>query len=147
MAPRGFDRYMVALGMGTHPKFARLTHAEFRAHIVGVLAIAAMSPVRGMLLIGDLPAEAVHIARAAGVSERTARSAMYKLIEVGVLIDDEEHDCLRVHNWDDMNPSPKTDRNNAERQRRFRARNARVTTAVTARNGREVEEEVEGEEE
>lgn len=121
MSPRQkFDRYMVALGVGTHPKLARLTDAEWRAHIGGVLAVAAMSQIRGRLLVGDLPAEPIDIASAAGVSEKVAESAMRKLLAVGVLLGDDEYGCLRVHDWDDVNPPPKTDNTAAERQQRRR---------------------------
>ena len=151
MTQRAFNSYMVQIGMGTHPKFARLTDGEFRAHVVGVLAVAAMSPVRGSLLVGEIPAEPVDVAATAGVSEKVARSAMEKLQAVGVLEQDEEHGCLRVHDWGDINPAPRNDPSNAERQRRHRERNAlrngkvtqSVTAPVTASNTDE--EEVEGE--
>lgn len=119
MAPRGYDRYMIAHGMGTHPKLARLTDSEFRAHVVGVLAVAAMAPVRGRLLVGPLPAEPADIAIAAGVTKRVASSALRKLEAVGVLRRDEEHDCLRVHDWEDINPPPGS---STERMQRHRAR-------------------------
>ncbi len=148
MAPRRYDRYMLAIGIGTHPKFATLTDSEFRAHVAGVLAVAAMSPIRGSLLVGDLPAEAVHIAAAAGVPRKIALTTMEKLRAIGVLEQDDEHGCLRVHDWEDINPPPKADRGNAERQARHRARNALrnaprnadVTPSVTTA---EVEVEVE----
>jgi hypothetical protein len=119
---RAFDRYMVALGMGTHPKLARLTDTERCAHVFGVLAIAAMAPIRGCLIVGELPAEAADVAVAAGVPVKAAQSAIAKLRDIGILQHDAEHDCLRVHDWDDYNPEPKTDRTHAERQRRYRER-------------------------
>jgi hypothetical protein len=133
---------MLRLGIGTHHKFARLTDGEFRAHVAGVLAIAAASPTRGCLLIGEQAAEAVDIARAAGVSPRVARAAIAKLQAVGVLLEDEENRCLRVHDWDDVNPAPKADSTNAERQRRHRntRRNGGVTPDVTPPEVKKLEE-------
>lgn len=115
MSPRKFSRYMVEIGMGTNPKLARLTDSEFRAHVVGVLAVAAMATPRGCLLVGKLPAEPVDIAAAAGVPEKVAASALRKLEQVGILEPDETLKCLRIHDWDDINPSP-----GAERTRRWR---------------------------
>lgn len=122
MSRRSFDRYMVQVGMGSHPKFARLTDSEFRAHIVGVLSVAALAPIRGCLLVGELEAEPADIARAAGVTVRVAISAVVKLQALGVLYRDVELGCLRVHDWSDINPEPRVDATNAERQRRLRAR-------------------------
>ena len=157
MSRRPFNRYMVEIGMGTNAKLADLNDSEFRAHVVGVLSVAASSPVRGCLLVGQLPAKASHIARAAGVSPKVAASAMAKLEELGVLEADPEHGCLRVHDWDDYNPPPKADKTAAERKRRQRERecHAYVTpqsrrdigdvTALVTPPEVEVEVEVEGE--
>ena len=117
-----FDKYMIHVDIGTDEKFATLSDAEFRAHVVGVLAVAAKSPVRGVLLVGDAVAAPVHIARRAGVSERVASSAIRKLTALGVLRHDEEYDALRVVNFEKYNPAPKVDTTAAERQRRHRAR-------------------------
>lgn len=125
MSKRPFDRYMVQHGMGTNPKLADLNDSEFRAHVVGVLCVASTAAFRGCLMVGDVPATARHVALAAGVSERVAASAMKKLVAVGILRPDDELGCLRVHDWDDLNPSPKTDNTAAERQRRYRERHAR----------------------
>lgn len=148
-----FDRYMIRYSAGTHPKFATFTDGERCAHFLGVLPIAAQSPVRGCLLVGDLPAEAAHVAAVAGVSRKTAASAMKKAQAGGMLEHDADRGCLRVHDWDDHNPAPKQDRTNAERQKRFRDRQSNaVTNAVT--NGsvtppevKKLKLEVEGEEE
>jgi hypothetical protein len=121
--PRKFDRYMVQIGMGTNPKLAPLTDSEFRAHAVGVLAIAAAAPYRGCLMVGAMRADAKHVALAAGVTERVAKTAMAKLCQAGVLSEDLELGCLRVHDWDDINPSPREDKTAADRQRRWRERN------------------------
>lgn len=132
MSPRrAFDRYMVQIGMGTNPKLAPLTDSEFRAHVVGVLAIAASAPFRGCLLVGDSRADARHIALTAGVTERVAKSAVTKLCNVGVLFEDPEFGCLRVHDWDEINPQPKADPTAAERQQRWRDRHAK-RNGVTA---------------
>lgn len=120
MTPRGFDRYFLRLGAGSHPKFATLTDSERCAHFLGVLALAAASPTRGCLLVGDLPAAPAHVAAAAGVTKAVAASALRKLEAIGVLYHDEERECLRVHDWDDVNPPPKVDATAAERQRRYR---------------------------
>lgn len=122
MSPRKFDRYMVHVAMGSHPKLGGLTDSEYRAHISGVLAIAAVAPIRGCLLVGDINAEPAHIAKTAGVTPRAAKSALAKLTELGVLYRDEELGCLRVHDWADINPEPKKDATSAERQRRLRER-------------------------
>jgi len=122
MGRRSFDRYMVQVGMGSHPKFARLSDSEFRAHVVGVLSVAAIAPIRGCLLVGELEAEPADIARAAGVTVRVASSAVSKLQALGVLYRDDELGCLRVHDWDDINPEPRVDATAAERQRRLRER-------------------------
>lgn len=141
MARRLFDRYMIALGIGRNDKLAGLTDSEFRAHVVGVLAIAAKSPVRGYLLVAEgVEATAEHIANQAGgkVTRRIAQSAMDKLVDVGVLLRDDEMDAWRVHDWDEVNPPPKRDETAADRQRRHRAkvaakqgRHAPVTATVT----------------
>ncbi len=44
MARRAFDRYMLVIGLGTHPKLADLTDGEFRAHVVGVRGRGAPEP-------------------------------------------------------------------------------------------------------
>ncbi len=123
-----FDRFMVHVDVGTDEKLAQLTDVERLCHIAGVLAVAAKSPVRGRLLVGDREATPREIAKRADVSVRVARSTMDKLIDVGVLTRDDDLDCWRVHNWERFNPDPKQDRTNAERQARYRAKR------VTGRN-------------
>jgi hypothetical protein len=124
-----FDRFMVHVDIGRDEKLARLTDAERICHVAGVLALAAKSPIRGRLLVGDLEASPREVGRMAAVSDRVAKSTIDKLLAVGVLVHDEEYGCLRVHNWERFNPEPKDDPSNAERQARWRDRNA-------ARNGR-----------
>lgn len=149
MTRRAFNRFMVDENIGHNLKLVTLTPAERWCHLAGVLAIAAKSPVRGRLLIGNTRAEAVHIARQAGVSKTTATSTLRKLRAIGVLIEDEEYRCERVHDWEDWNPEPRVDRTNAERQARYRERhntlrNGQGNGVITPSNA--VEVEVEGEE-
>jgi hypothetical protein len=135
---RDFDRFMVHVDIGTDEKLAGLSDAERLCHIAGVFAIAAKSPVRGCLLVGDVEAEPKHVAKRADVSERVARSTLAKLQEVGVLVRDEELGCWRVHNWAKFNPDPKKDATAAERQsrRRDRLRRERNETAPSRRDTR-----------
>jgi hypothetical protein len=143
-----FDRFMVHVDIGTDEKLARLTDAERLCHIAGVLAIAAKSPVRGRLLVGEHRAGPVEVARRAGVSTRVAKSTIDKLAAVGILVHDDEYDCWRVHHWERFNPEPRNDPTNAERQARHKAKrkasnaggNGEVTPPVTP-----PEVEVEGE--
>jgi hypothetical protein len=128
---RTFDRFMVHVHIGSHPKFARLTDAEFRAVVAGVLPLAAMSSIRGRLLIADQPVEPRDVAHQARVSTRVASSAMEKLRAVGVIVPDEELNCERVHDFEDWNPAPKVDTTNAERQARYRAK---LKTQTASRN-------------
>lgn len=125
MTRRKFSRYMVAIGAGTHVKFARLSDSERCAHFLGILSIAAQAPIRGCLLVGEQEAGAAEIAREAGVSKRVASSTLTKLKEIGVLTRDDDLHCWVVHDWSDVNPEPKEDRTNAERQARYRARRAK----------------------
>jgi hypothetical protein len=131
-----FDRYMVAVGAARHVKFRRLTVPERHAFFLGVLSLAAQSQIRGALLIGNLRVEAEDVAAEADVPVRVARDAMRKLRAVGVLVEDREHDCEVVHDFDDYNPAPKTDRTAAERQqrRRDRVREGRDVTAASRRD-------------
>lgn len=159
MTPRKFDRFMVDIEAGRNLKLGRLSDSERLAFILGVLPIAAKSPIRGRLLIGDIRAEPRDVALQASVSERAATSAMRKLRELGVLLHDDEFECETVHDFPDWNPPPKADSTAAERQARRRAklreirdRHAAVTLA-SRRDTRddheavtppEVEGEVEG---
>lgn len=142
-----FDRFMVDVEAGRNLKLRRLTDSERLAFFLGVLPIAAKAPIRGRLLVGDLPAESRDIAFQASVSERAAAGAVSKLRALGVLLPDDELGCEFVHDFDDWNPAPKRDSTNAERQRRYRERQARRNTQrngtrngdVTAGNDGEVE--------
>lgn len=135
MSPRQrkFDRFMVDVNNGGNSKIGRLTDGEYRAHFAGILPIAAQAPVRGRLLIGDEEATADDIARKACVPVKVAQSAVEKLRRLGVIVSDDELRCEQIHDWEDWNPSPKTDKTNAERQRRYRdRRNAMNNGTVTA---------------
>lgn len=131
MAPRNYDRYMVVIGMGRNRKFVPLTDSEFRAHAVGVLSLAAQAPIRGYFLVGDQEPTPEEVANEAGgkVTPRVARSAIAKLKDRGVLEFDEEMRAWRIHDWDDVNPTPKKDPTGAKRQADFRARRAAETEA------------------
>jgi predicted DNA-binding transcriptional regulator len=118
----GYNRYMVVVGAGRHAKFARLTDAERCAHFLGVLSVAAQSPIRGYLLIGEEEAGADEIAREAAVTRRQAQSAIEKLKRVGVLQRDGTVGAWFVHDWSDVNPEPKSDPAGAKRQAAYRAR-------------------------
>lgn len=122
MSRRVFPAFMVDTEIGGNLKLIGLTDSEFRAHVAGVLPIAAKSQIRGRLLIGDLPASADHVAAQARVKPAVARSALKKLRDVGVVVHDSEFGCERVHEFEDWNPAPKTDRTAAERQQRRRDR-------------------------
>jgi hypothetical protein len=147
-----FDKFMIHVDIGTDEKLADFTHAERLCHIAGVLALAAKSPVRGCLIVGDLEATPSHIAKRAGVPLGVAKSTLKKLTEAGILIADDDLGCLRVHNWERFNPSPKQDTGNAARQARWRKRqadrnaesNALRNAPSDASNADEGEGEVEG---
>lgn len=119
---RKFDRFMVDVNVGTNRKLRRLSVAERLCHLTGVLPVAAQAPIRGRLLVGDSEAEPRDFAELAGVSIRVALSTITKLREVGIIVKDDENQCEMVHDWADWNPSPKEDRTNVERQRRFQDR-------------------------
>lgn len=132
MSRRHFDRFMVAADNGRNPKLARLTDAEFRALVQGVWPIASGATPRGAFMIGKSPATAEDVAfLAPKVSKRTAASCIAKLRELGMLEHDDELGGEWVHDWDLLNPSPKADRTNAERQARYRERRNAVTGGVT----------------
>lgn len=143
MSPRQFDRYMLDVEAGRNLKLSRLDDSERCAFFLGILAIAAKSPIRGRLLIGDIHAEPRDVSLQASVKERSAKSAMEKLRTIGVLLADEEYGCERVHDFEEWNPPPKTDATAAERQARRRARLADhaesngTNTVTSRRDGRD----------
>lgn len=127
---RAFPAFMLDVEIGGSLKLVGLTDGEWRAHVGGVLPIAAKSPIRGRLLIGDLRAGPEHVAAQARVRPIVARRALEKLRGVGVIVNDLEYDCERVHDFEAWNPAPKVDRTAAERQQRRRDR-LRDEAAVT----------------
>lgn len=133
-----FDRFMLDVHIGTNRKLRRLTVPERWCHVAGVLAVAAQAPIRGRLLVGDDHATDEDYAETAGVSTAVARSTVAKLRKIGVIVHDDDHECERIHDWDDINPEPKKDPDAAERMRRYRerrkARDANTVTSVTGRN-------------
>lgn len=156
MSPRKFDRFMCHVEAGRNHKLLRLTIPERWAYMHGVVALAAKSPDRGALLIieGE-PVTPQDVAVQATVSVAVARSAMAKARRFGMLYT--EDGVERVHDFEELNPPPKRDETNAERQARHRERrrnardngegnaNSNAVTPVTsrARNADEVEVEVE----
>jgi hypothetical protein len=153
-----FDRFMIAVEISSNAKVGRLTDPEFRCMVTGVWALAAKAPIRGCLLIGDLEAEVSDVARQARCSAAMAGRTMKKMRELGMIERDEGLGCERVHDWDAINPPPKTDNTAAERQQRRRDklrndRNGHATVTPASRrdtrdgHAYEVEVEVEGEEE
>jgi hypothetical protein len=141
VSPRAFDRFMVSTQIGTNRKLRRLNPAERWCFVAGVLPIAAMSPIRGCLIVGRDQAEPRDYAEQAGVTVGVVRSTLQKLRDVGMVYGDSDMGCEVVHDFEDWNPAPKKDPTNAERQRRWRERhrNARDRNAVTP--GREEKEE------
>lgn len=114
---------MLVLGAGRNRKFARLTDSERCAHFLGVLAIAAQSPIRGYLLVeGEMEAGAEEVASEAGVPVKVAESALAKLKRVGVLKRDGDQGAWWVHDWWEVNPEPRPDPTNAVRQANHRER-------------------------
>jgi hypothetical protein len=125
MSPQKFDRYMIVIGAGRNKKFNPLTDSERCAHFLGVLSLAAQSPIRGYLLITEeIEVEAEDIANEAGgkVTTRVAAAALQKLKARGVLVHDPEMGAWYVNDWDEINPKPKTDTTVNERQQRRRER-------------------------
>lgn len=120
MSPRAFDRVMVHIEIAHHLKLRKLTNAEWKAFLLGVLPIAAKSDIRGALMVGREPATADDIAHQARVSTRVARGALSKLHAVGMLDHDEDLGADWVHDFDEWNPEPKADSTAAERAARYR---------------------------
>lgn len=122
---------------GRNLKVMRLTDAEYRAWMSGVLAIASKADVRGAFMVGSTPADATDVVnQSPKTSRRVAESLLRKLRDWKMLEDDDELGAEWVHDWDELNPSPKADPSNAKRQADWRARNAnRNGTHNATRNG------------
>ena len=113
---------MIDVDIAGNLKLISLTDAEWRCHISGVMPIAAKSPIRGRLLVGDDIATAEHVAHQAHKPVALARRTMDKLRELRVIVPDDEYGCERVHDFEVWNPAPKVDRTAAARQQRRRDR-------------------------
>lgn len=132
-----YDRYMLQVGAGKHVKFRRLTVPERYAFFNGVLSLAARSPVRGCLMIGNLAAEPADVASECDVTEKVAGAAMDKLRSLGILERD-GNGFEWVHDFEDYNPAPKQDRTAAQRQQRKRDRERASQRDVTPPSRRDV---------
>lgn len=127
---------MIEVELSGNPKIARFTDAEFACLVKGVWPLAAKSPVRGRLLVHDQEATPEDVAHQARCSPRVALRTMQKMWQLGMLERDEDMDCVRVHDWEKINPAPKVDRTAAERQakRRQRLATTRDVTPVSRRD-------------
>ena len=153
MSPRKFfDRFMADNENGRNLKLMRLSDAEYRAFFAGVLPIASKADIRGSFMVGKAPATAEDICnQSPKTTAKAARTTLEKLRAMGMLEFDDELGGEWVHDFDELNPSPKSDPSNAQRQAAWRARNAArngsvtdgVTPKVTGSNAPEVEGEVE----
>lgn len=132
MAPKGYDRVMVEHDIGRNRKLRRHFKPEERwAYLAGVVCIAGAAPIRGTFAVGHEPADEHDVADIADVKLAVARKTVAKLRELGMLVSDPELGCDRLYGFDERNPPPKKDPTGAERQRRFRERNASVTVPDT----------------
>lgn len=113
---------MLHTGIGANRKLRRLTATERWCYVAGVLAIAAESPVRGVLLIaGRIPAGTEDYAQSAGVPATVGISTVRKLRELGMIVKDEETGFDVVHDWEDWQREPaRKDVTAADRMRRYR---------------------------
>lgn len=138
-----YPKYLLVNGAGRDLLLRRrFSESERLCWFVGVLSIASASPIRGWLFIApNEPATPDDIAEEAGVSVKTARSALDKLKRYGMVEHDETVHCDFVPNFDVHNPAPKKDPTNAVRQQRYRDRqnallsNGSVTPSNALRNG------------
>lgn len=155
MTPRGYDRYMIDVEIGSNAKIGRFTAAQFQCLVCGVWPLAAKSQPRGCLVVAGQPAIDADIARQARCSTAVARSTLALMRDLLMLETDDETGLEYVHDWHDFNPDPKrsdTPEGWRERKRRQRskAKPADVTRdmGVTSRDSHapEVEGEVEPEE-
>lgn len=150
-----FDKFMVVNEIASNAKVARLTDQEFRCLLQGVWPMASKSSPRGYLLVGSLAAEASDVANQARCTVAVAKKTLKKLRDMGMIVLDSDTGWEFCHDWDEINPSPRNDPTNAERQAKFRARRkaesggeSNVTRngrngEIALRNAREVEVEEE----
>lgn len=149
MAPKRFDRFMVAVELASNSKVARLDDREFRCLLQGVWPLAAKSRPRGFLAVASQPATAADVANQARCPRRVAERTLEKMRSLNMLERDEATGLEHVHDWEEINPDPKADRTAADRQRRFRERHNGDSNGVTSnektlRNGGEVKKGKEG---
>lgn len=122
MTPRGYDRLMLYVEIGGDRRVRRLDPAERWAYVAGVLALAAKSPERGLLLIADdLAVVAEDIAEQAGVKVRVASETLRKCRELG-LVFEVEPGIEMPADWDVWNPEPKKKPSDSPENRRERKR-------------------------
>jgi hypothetical protein len=129
----GYDKFMVYNELGASPKIGRLKDDEFRVLVLGVWALASKSSERGSLIVAGEPATAEDVAHQAHKPVAVARRALKRFRDLGLIEMDEEAGCEVCHDWAVINPAPKVDRSNAERQARHRANRQ---TSNGSRNGK-----------
>lgn len=122
MAPRGYDRFMVAIELSSNGKVGRLTDREFRCLITGVWALAAKATPRGYLVVANDRATEHDVARQAHLPVTAARSTLKKLRAMEMLEEHPEVGFEYCHDWHDLNPDPKVDRTATDRKRDERRR-------------------------
>lgn len=130
-----FDRFMVAVDVGTNRKLRRLPVAQRWVYVAGVLALAAQSPWRGALLIAlDEPATDDDVALQATVPVKDARAALTALRGLGMLERDEDG-VEWVRDWDKMNPEPRASDSAEATRERKRLQRERARQAAASRAG------------
>lgn len=123
MGRNDWDCLMLNTKAGTHRKLRRLTDSEWRAFVGGVLAVAAESPVRGVLLIEEgVPAEAADVAAQAGVETEVAIVTLAKCHDLKLIETDPKYNALAVIDWFEWNPPSPKDKTGAKRQQEWRDR-------------------------
>lgn len=142
VSPTKFDRFMVAIHIGTNRKLRRLTPPERWCFVAGVLSIAAQASIPGCLVVGGgVDAEARDYAEQSGVTLAVATSTLRKLRDLAVIEYDQELGCETVRGWGEYQVQPRRpDPTNTDRQRRWRDkhRNGEVTHPNNGRaNGTE----------
>lgn len=127
---RAFDRFMVDIELGSNPKIGRLNDREFRCLICGVWPLAAKASPRGYLAVAGQPATEADVAHQGRCSRTIAKVTLARLRELGMVELDDERGLEFCHDWTTLNPEPRPDRTNAERQQRYRERRNGVTNGV-----------------
>jgi hypothetical protein len=149
VSPRVFDRFMVDVELGSNPKIGRLNDREFRCLVCGVWALAAKANPRGYLVVAGQAATERDVAYQGRCSVSLARTTLGRLRQLGMVEMDERVGFEVCHDWDALNPGPRPDPTNADRQRRFRNRhngarngesNVTDNGGVTESNAGEVKE-------